>query len=182
MPDPYTRRRRWRDTGNHPGPGCLDPAPSFNQDVEAVLGEIATLRATHATQADTIERLQREYAEVVARLEAQHAAQSAARENLRGAHDAMLLIREAVETLGPAGCMRSGEYVCCHLAPTFDAEAQEIVRGIRAIHEGALRGAATDEAIRHAVSIAIDSFPGMLHSEKIDAVLAAIRTGATDAT
>jgi hypothetical protein len=41
----------------------------------------------------------------------------------------------------------------------------------------ALRAPAGDEALRTAVSTAIDSFGGMLHSEKISAVLAAVVPG-----
>lgn len=64
-----------------------------------------------------------------------NAAYTAAITNLREAHAAMQLIREAVETLGPVGAMRSSEYIACAIAPTFTEEALEIVRGIQRIAE-----------------------------------------------
>jgi hypothetical protein len=54
-------------------------------------------------------------------------------ENLRDARMAMLLIREAIETLGPVGCLRSQEDVCRREGPSFHAEALELIRGIQAI-------------------------------------------------
>lgn len=53
--------------------------------------------------------------------------------NLREAWSALAMIRDAIETLGPVGAMRSSEAVCCLTAPTFNAEAEEIIRGIQAI-------------------------------------------------
>lgn len=57
-------------------------------------------------------------------------------ENLREAWAAMAMLREAVETFGPIGCMRSAEHVSCNVAPTFTAEAYEILAGIMAIVNG----------------------------------------------
>lgn len=53
--------------------------------------------------------------------------------NYRSGWEAMALIRQTSEELGPVGCIRSSEHVCCAVAPTFDAEAQELVSGIMKI-------------------------------------------------
>jgi hypothetical protein len=54
-------------------------------------------------------------------------------ENLREAWAALRMIREAVEELGPPGCIQSEEWVCATRGPTPMAEAEEIVRGIHKI-------------------------------------------------
>lgn len=48
-------------------------------------------------------------------------------ENLQEAWAALRMIREAVETLGPVGCIRAEEHLD---GPTFMHEAEELVRGI----------------------------------------------------
>lgn len=53
--------------------------------------------------------------------------------NLRESWDALRLIREAVETLGPVGALPSSEHVACAIAPTHMAEAEAIVAGIQKI-------------------------------------------------
>jgi len=55
--------------------------------------------------------------------------------NMRACWDALHMIREAVETLGPVGAPPSGEYVACHVAPTPEAEAEAIIAGIQRIAE-----------------------------------------------
>ena len=55
------------------------------------------------------------------------------RANLIDAWNAMRLIRETIETLGPVGALRAGDHIGCHDAPTFHAEAIELCRGIQAI-------------------------------------------------
>lgn len=61
------------------------------------------------------------------------AAYTALHANLREAWVALAMIREAVETLGPVGCMPSSEAVATRIAPTFTAEAEAIVAGIQKI-------------------------------------------------
>ena len=56
-----------------------------------------------------------------------------ARENLRSAWTALRMIREAVETLGPPGAMRSEEAVLATLGPEPTDEAEAIIEGIKAI-------------------------------------------------
>lgn len=73
---------------------------------------------------------------------------AAALNNLRDAWDSMALLRETVETLAPVGAMKSGEAVCCRDAPTFSAEAFEIIRGIQAIHDAATEKAAAPKVSR----------------------------------
>ena len=52
------------------------------------------------------------------------------------AWQALRLIREVVETLGPVGCLRSGEDVSCNpVHGHFLDEAEELIRGIQAIVE-----------------------------------------------
>lgn len=60
-------------------------------------------------------------------------------ENLREAWLSLQAIRETVETLGPIGCLRSNEHVAYAVAPTFTAEAEELIRGIRAIAADKIR-------------------------------------------
>ena len=54
-------------------------------------------------------------------------------ENLKAAGDALRLIREVVETLGPVGTMRSEEAVRATFGPEPIHEAQAIIEGIQAI-------------------------------------------------
>lgn len=53
----------------------------------------------------------------------------------REAWSALTMIREAVETLGPVGCMMSGEAVCGLISPTPMGEAEAIVAGIMKMAE-----------------------------------------------
>lgn len=53
--------------------------------------------------------------------------------NLLDAWAAIRMIRDAVETLGPVGCMTSEEHVACAVAPTPEAEAEAIIAGIQRI-------------------------------------------------
>lgn len=64
--------------------------------------------------------------------------------NLEEAWTALRLIRETVETLGPPGCIQSEEQLP---DPTFTAEAEELVKGIRKIagEPKAEAGPPTDE-------------------------------------
>ena len=58
----------------------------------------------------------------------------AARVNHQEAWYALLLIRETIETLGPVGCLRSGEDVACNPEHGhFLDEAMELVQGIQLI-------------------------------------------------
>lgn len=86
----------------------------------------AIARAYFNGAAAEIDRLTR-------RLAQYQRASDAGLDNLRDARMSMLLIREAVETLGPVGALRSGEHICCTEGPTFHAEAMEIISGIQAI-------------------------------------------------
>ncbi len=61
----------------------------------------------------------------------------AERANIQDAWAAFSLLRETVETLGPVGALRSSERVACAIAPTFDAEAHELIRGIQRLVEAA---------------------------------------------
>ena len=54
-------------------------------------------------------------------------------ENLKAAGDALRLIREVVETLGPVGTMRSEEAVLATFGQEPIHEAQAIIEGIQAI-------------------------------------------------
>lgn len=54
-------------------------------------------------------------------------------ENLKAAGDALRMVREAVETLGPPEAMRSEEAVLATLGPEPIHEAQAIIEGIQAI-------------------------------------------------
>lgn len=56
-----------------------------------------------------------------------------AMDNVQDAWSAFALLRETLETLCPVGAMRSGEHVACHVAPTFHAEAMELIAGIQAL-------------------------------------------------
>lgn len=64
--------------------------------------------------------------------------------NLQSAWTALRMIREAVETLGPVGSIPSDEHVACHIAPTFEAEAEVLVSGIVKL------AASASESLRHA--------------------------------
>lgn len=57
----------------------------------------------------------------------------AALQNMRDGWTALRMIREAVETLGPVGCMVSEEHTACAVAPTPQAEAEAIIAGIQNI-------------------------------------------------
>ena len=59
--------------------------------------------------------------------------ESACAENLKAAGDALRMIREVVETLGPVGTMRSEEAVLATFGPEPIHEAQAIIEGIQAI-------------------------------------------------
>lgn len=54
---------------------------------------------------------------------------------MRDGWAALRMIREAVETLGPVGCMAHEEYVATAVAPTPQAEAEAIIAGIQKIAE-----------------------------------------------
>lgn len=62
---------------------------------------------------------------------------NAALQNMRDGWAALRMIREAVETLGPVGCMVSEEHTACAVAPTPQAEAEAIIAGIQKIAEQA---------------------------------------------
>lgn len=64
-----------------------------------------------------------------------NAAYKAMGANLQEAWAALRMIREAVETLGPVGCMVSEEHTTCAVAPTPMAEAEAIIAGIQKIAE-----------------------------------------------
>lgn len=55
------------------------------------------------------------------------------RSNLCDHWAALRMIREAVETLGPVGCIASEEHVACAVAPTPQAEAAAIIAAIQLI-------------------------------------------------
>jgi hypothetical protein len=55
--------------------------------------------------------------------------------NVREAWDALRMIREAVETLGPVGALPSQEGIIATRGPTLLDEAEVLVEGIRRIAE-----------------------------------------------
>ena len=58
---------------------------------------------------------------------------AAGRANLHELWSAMALIREAIEELAPVGAMRSSEAVLATHGPEPHHEAEDLIRGIRAI-------------------------------------------------
>lgn len=52
---------------------------------------------------------------------------------MRDGWTALRMVREAVEMLGPVGCMVSEEHTSCAVAPTPMAEAEAIIAGIHKI-------------------------------------------------
>jgi hypothetical protein len=65
--------------------------------------------------------------------------------NIREAWDALRMIRETIETVGPVGALPSDEGVITTRGPTLLDEAEVLVEGIRRIAEG---GGATCNTIR----------------------------------
>lgn len=68
--------------------------------------------------------------------EALQRAISIAMDNIREAWSALAMIREAVETLGPVGCIPSEEHICGQDGPGFMNEADALVAGIMKIATG----------------------------------------------
>jgi hypothetical protein len=159
------------------------------QNWSALLDAINGVCATHATQADTIERLQREYAEVAARLEAQHAELAA----LRGATTDEALVEVAIDAFTQAmspdtreqWCMDDSSHVAC-MRPWFRAAIAKVGPAIVAAERErcAKIGDARSETLLNARDKQRAHDPRMrLESCATEArlIAAAIRAGATDA-